>query len=214
MNYGPKSALKSIDSITKNNSFSRTSASTRKVEDNSERLIGLNVNQEEVSNEFMKNNSNMMVESEMVTPLNNNKENSTIDNVNLNSLSNTKNEGSLAKLPYINKNTNSNNKVAIVNKDEEVKEIRGHIPFVNDVDTWIKRNKLPPNTKVFVISQGYVSIKECLLERGWVENPHFESNCFHFKYTLKSRDLNLHELNDTQIVNHFSKASNITTKVG
>jgi hypothetical protein len=51
------------------------------------------------------------------------------------------------------------------------------------VDTWLKRNKLDPKTKVFIISPGYNSIKKALTKRGWVENPHFTSTCFHLKYS-------------------------------
>lgn len=101
-------------------------------------------------------------------------------------------------------------------KDEEETEgtIRGYIPFVTDVDTWLKRNKLAPDTKVFIISNGYNSIKNALLKRNWVENPNNESSCFHLKYTLKTKDLNYDSQYDYQIVNHFSRANNITTKVG
>jgi hypothetical protein len=126
----------------------------------------------------------------------------------------------LKKLPHIGLTIN-NYKGSLQTQDlntkdepQQGREIRGMIPFVNDVDTWIKRNKLAPNTKIFVISHMYGPIKEALISRGWVENPHRESNCFHFKYTLKSRDLNLEQLTESQIVNHFSKASNITTKDG
>lgn len=104
--------------------------------------------------------------------------------------------------------------INISDNPEEPKYIRGVIPFVSDVDTWLKRNKLDPKTKVFIISPGYNSIKNALTRRGWVENPHFTSTCFHLKYSLRTRDVNTTELADYQIVNHFAKASNITTKVG
>ena len=125
-----------------------------------------------------------------------------------------KRENSLIALPAINRRAKSSPKTEIRKAYEEKPVVRGQIPHVTTVDNWIKRNKLPTNTKVFIISQGYKCIRDALQKRNWVENPHFESNCFHFKYTLKSRDLGQAELSENQIVNHFSKASNITTKVG
>lgn len=92
--------------------------------------------------------------------------------------------------------------------------IRGDIPFVTDVETWVKRNKLEPKTKVFVISPGYGSIKNALQRRNWIENPSFLSPCFHLKFSQRSKDVKTDEQADHQITNHFSKASNITTKVG
>lgn len=128
---------------------------------------------------------------------------------------NEQRDQSLTNLPMLNRRAKSSPKDGLRKANNEEKSvIRGVIPYVNDVDTWLKRNKLPPNTKVFIISNAYQCIRDALVNRGWIENPGFESNCFHFKYTLKSRDLGLDQLLDNQIVNHFSKASNITTKVG
>ena len=159
--------------------------------------------------------TNKKTDEDLLGQANNSKENSLEIRIT------PKSDLSLKKLPHIGSLTTNNHKGSLQTQDLNTKdepqflrEIRGLIPFVNDVDTWIKRNKLAPNTKVFVISHMYGPIKEALISRGWVENPHHESNCFHFKYTLKSRDLNLEQLTESQIVNHFSKASNITTKVG
>jgi hypothetical protein len=59
----------------------------------------------------------------------------------------------LKKLPHIGLTIN-NHKGSLQTQDfntkdepQQGREIRGMIPFVNDVDTWIKRNKLAPNPK-------------------------------------------------------------------
>ena len=103
---------------------------------------------------------------------------------------NDKKDHSLTNLPTLNRRAKSSPKDGLRKFNEENIVIRGVIPYVNDVETWIKRNKLPANSKVFIVHKGYNCIRDSLLERNWVENPGFESNCFHFKYTLKSRDLN------------------------
>jgi tubulin monoglycylase TTLL3/8 len=57
-------------------------------------------------------------------------------------------------------------------------------------------------------------VKKALKKRGWVENKDKDSTCFDLKWTLKSKDIDSGHLHDFQIVNHFAKATSITTKVG
>ena len=102
----------------------------------------------------------------------------------------------------------------IENTTLDPKKIRAEIPNVTTVATWVKRNFLPTNTKVFIIADGYESIKNALLKRNWVENCHFDSYCFNLKFVIRPRDINADELCEYQIINHFKKASHITTKVG
>jgi tubulin monoglycylase TTLL3/8 len=52
------------------------------------------------------------------------------------------------------------------------------------------------------------------LERGWFQNKDKESPCFHLKWVLKTKDIDFYNLLDHQIVNHFDKGSEITTKWG
>lgn len=92
-----------------------------------------------------------------------------------------------------------------------------------------RRFGLDKKTKIFICKQ-YFSFKKALLERGWHENPDFNSTVFHLKFTVKrdsiygtcvsqqnnenyvqSFDNNLH---DFQIVNHFSNNNVLTSKVG
>jgi tubulin monoglycylase TTLL3/8 len=67
-------------------------------------------------------------------------------------------------------------------------------------------------SKVFMST--YPLIREELVKRGWVENPDFEDCVFDAKFVLKTSDIEYKSLRREQTVNHFSKASAITTKVG
>jgi tubulin monoglycylase TTLL3/8 len=80
--------------------------------------------------------------------------------------------------------------------------------------TWRKKNRVDEDTKVFIIRGGYGDVKRALKQRGWVENKDKESPCFDLKWTLKTKDIDTNTLLDNQIVNHFAKATSITTKVG
>ena len=86
--------------------------------------------------------------------------------------------------------------------------------FISSVGEWLKKNRLPAKTKVFIISNGYKCIKKALKNRGWVQNPNYFSPCFHLKFTLKGSHIGYDGLQNNQIVNHFEKVSVLTTKVG
>lgn len=86
--------------------------------------------------------------------------------------------------------------------------------YISDVNEWLKKNRLDSQSRVYIVSSGYYQIGEALQRRGWIENPDYESCCFHLKFTLKGRDIDYGMLSDYQIVNHFEKATNITTKNG
>ena len=74
--------------------------------------------------------------------------------------------------------------------------------------------RVDADTKVFIIKGGYRDIKNALKTRGWVQNKDRESPCFDFMWSLKASDIPQNDLTNTQIVNHFTKAASITTKVG
>lgn len=90
-----------------------------------------------------------------------------------------------------------------------------------------KRHCLSKKTKIF-ICKGYGSFKRALFERGWHENTDFNSPVFHLKFVVKrdhifSRSFKPNicsydgvggELQDFQIVNHFSNNNLLTSKVG
>lgn len=85
---------------------------------------------------------------------------------------------------------------------------------ITDMKQWKKKKGLEEDTKVFIVSGGYGYLKKSLRKRGWVENKDHSSPCFDLQWTLKSKDINHNALNNEQLVNHFPKASAITTKVG
>lgn len=80
--------------------------------------------------------------------------------------------------------------------------------------TWKKKNRVDEDTKVFIVRGGYGDVKRALKKRGWVENKDKDSICFDLKWTLKTKDIDTNQLLPYQIVNHFIKATSITTKVG
>ena len=79
---------------------------------------------------------------------------------------------------------------------------------------WKKRKNIPDSVKVFIIKGGYEDMKRSLELRGWAENTDTESPCFDFKWTLSAKDIQYDKLLDNQMVNHFFKNREITTKVG
>ena len=85
---------------------------------------------------------------------------------------------------------------------------------ITDINQWKKKHRVEPDTKVFICKGGYKDIKRALKQRGWVENKDGDSLCFDLKWMLKSKDIPTNDLTPNQIVNHFYKATSITTKVG
>ena len=85
---------------------------------------------------------------------------------------------------------------------------------ITDMAQWKKKNRIDENTKVFIVSGGYSTIKKELLARGWFRNQDTKSTCFDLKWILKAKDINHKKLEPHQIVNHFPKSTDITTKVG
>lgn len=85
---------------------------------------------------------------------------------------------------------------------------------ITDMKEWKKKNRVEPDTKVFIIKGGYQDVRKALKSRGWVENKDKDSPCYDFLWTLMTKDVKHNELSPHQIVNHFSTATSITTKVG
>jgi len=83
---------------------------------------------------------------------------------------------------------------------------------IYSLDSWKKYHNT--DSKVFSIIGGYADLKEALLYRGWVENTCAESRFFDFKWTLKAIDIVYDVLDDHQMVNHYVKNRELTTKVG
>ncbi|KRX06005.1 hypothetical protein PPERSA_01083 [Pseudocohnilembus persalinus] len=108
----------------------------------------------------------------------------------------------------------SENQIENVNQGKSVKRKLRSYPFINDLTEWKKKQRIPQETKIFIVSGGYGDLKKALRAKGWVENPDPNSQCFDFKWTLLNKEINYSALKDFQIVNHFQKVIGITTKVG
>jgi tubulin monoglycylase TTLL3/8 len=87
-------------------------------------------------------------------------------------------------------------------------------PNITNMVEWKKKHKLEPKTKVYIVTGGYGDIKRALDKRGWIMNPDPKSPCFDLRWTIKSKEADMQNLDDYQIVNHFEKNASITTKVG
>jgi hypothetical protein len=86
--------------------------------------------------------------------------------------------------------------------------------YITTVNSWMKKNRLPTDSKVFIVSGMYPDMRQSLLDRGWTENSDQQSLCFHLKIALSSRDIDFAQLQDNQHVNHFGKVTGLTTKAG
>lgn len=105
--------------------------------------------------------------------------------------------------------------LSIVKKNiENISKLPKNLAHVTSVHDWLKKHRLDPGTKVFIVSSAYPDIKEALEERGWIENTDYDSQCYHLKFSLKCKDIDYNQLENFQLVNHFEKATNITTKSG
>ena len=91
-----------------------------------------------------------------------------------------------------------------------------------EINFWLKKKGLAPDTFVFKVLGKYNCLREYLLSRGMVEhdwqpkyeNHKFNSCVFHFLYTTKSRDAFNTPMLESQFTNHIAGTKGITTKVG
>lgn len=60
---------------------------------------------------------------------------------------------------------------------------------ITDMKEWKKKNRVEPETKVFIVKGGYGDVRRALKQRGWVENKDKDSPCFDFKWTLMTKDI-------------------------
>lgn len=78
---------------------------------------------------------------------------------------------------------------------------------------WKHRNGCAQDAKVFICWGGYPDLKEAMLRRGWFLNEDKDSKYYDFKWTMASA-INHEILQENQVVNHFDRNREITTKVG
>jgi len=81
------------------------------------------------------------------------------------------------------------------------------------MDEWKRNNRCGPDQKVFACCGGYPDLRDALLRRGWFHNTNKESIHFDLKWGMVTNISHEHLL-PNQMVNHFDKARDLTTKNG
>eukprot|EP00392_Amoebophrya_sp_AT5.2_P011129 g11204.t1 len=80
---------------------------------------------------------------------------------------------------------------------------------------WRKRNHYEAvGGGVFIVIGGYPDFRQAMLNRGWIENTDPSSRFFDLIFTLKAHDIEYDRLESHQIVNHYQRNREITTKLG
>jgi hypothetical protein len=87
-------------------------------------------------------------------------------------------------------------------------------PAPRDFNDWKRKNSVPQDAKVFSMTGWYPCVKQALLDRGWYMNSDPQSPFFDLKWSLRSCEVSLEQLQPWQLTNHFLKNGAITTKVG
>jgi len=82
-----------------------------------------------------------------------------------------------------------------------------------DMAEWKRRNGCPKEAQVFICAGGYPDFRDALLKRGWFHNPEKESRHFDLKWGMAS-DIDHERLQPHQVVNHFDRCRDLTTKIG
>lgn len=83
----------------------------------------------------------------------------------------------------------------------------------SDLAEWRRRNGAAKDQPVFACLGGYPDFRDALLKRGWFQNPDKDSRHFDLKWGMAG-DIDHERLKPNQIVNHFAKCRDLTTKVG
>jgi len=83
-----------------------------------------------------------------------------------------------------------------------------------DYSDWKRKNGVPADGLVFVMTGWYPCVKQALLDRGWYFNADPTSPFCDLKWTLRSIDISQETLLPWQLTNHFLKNIAITTKAG
>ncbi|KAL4467012.1 hypothetical protein ABPG74_010609 [Tetrahymena malaccensis] len=106
-----------------------------------------------------------------------------------------------------------NEKIESKTNLSKVKKLRP-LPFISSMVEWKKKQRIPSDSKIFIVMGGYKDFKKALLKRGWIENPQTNSPCFDLKWTLLGKDIDYDNILPNQIVNHFENNSKICSKIG
>jgi len=82
-----------------------------------------------------------------------------------------------------------------------------------DIAEWKRRNGCEADRQVFICNGGYPDLRDALLRRGWFQNMDKDSKHFDLKWGMAA-DIDHDRLKPFQVVNHFDKCRDLTTKVG
>ena len=101
-------------------------------------------------------------------------------------------------------------------ENQERKSLEAGAETCFDFNRFKKKHQLEEGVKIFSVTGWYPELKKALEERGWFFNADRESPFWDYKFCLKSKEISAmaKALKPHQVVNHFVKASTITTKVG
>ena len=104
----------------------------------------------------------------------------------------------------------ANLEIKQLNKERIIKPV---LKNCNSLEEWKRRNKIDISKKIFICNSEYPTIINALLERDWVQNFDVDSNFFDLKYIISGHNVDYRNLNKGQVVNHYEKSHEITTKV-
>lgn len=86
---------------------------------------------------------------------------------------------------------------------------------VDEYNRWKRKMGIPLTQKLFVVDSVFPDFKQELLDKGWVENiwdP--DGPWFDLKWKVRKQDIEYESLGPPQLVNHFQRTAEITTKAG
>ena len=86
--------------------------------------------------------------------------------------------------------------------------------YKSNKEKWKVGNNIPLDGKIYIVSGEYKDIRLALKNRGWFENIETNSQIFDYKWTRRHRDVDYSKLKSDQVVNHFQRNGELSTKVG
>lgn len=79
---------------------------------------------------------------------------------------------------------------------------------------YVRRQGLPENSKIFILTGQHDFIRRALKKRSWIENKNSTSHAFHLKWSFSDSDYDYKSLKSGQTFNHFLCNRELTTKSG
>lgn len=91
---------------------------------------------------------------------------------------------------------------------------KGAYNFYLLMQEYVRRQGLPENTKIFILTGQHDFVRRALTARGWLENKHSSSRAYHLKWCYNDVDQDYKDLKAGQFFNHFLNNRELTTKSG